>query len=71
MSTTGGGSNGDHRGLQVAITIVAAFVIGLCAGGLSWLSGVTVAGAVLTGGGTFAGVVALILVILTFLKPGQ
>jgi hypothetical protein len=70
MSAGGEDHDADRRGLQVAVVLLAAFVLGLCAGVLSWLGGTSVPAAVLVGCGSFGGIVILILAILHFMRGG-
>lgn len=71
MCTEGSDQDTKHRGLQVAVLLLAAFVLGVCAGVLSWLGGMPVAAAVLAGFGAFGGVVLFILAILRFMRVGS
>jgi hypothetical protein len=63
--------NCEHRGLQAAVVLLTAFVMGLCAGILSWLGGMPVAGAVLTGFASSGTVALFIFAVLRFIRTGQ
>jgi hypothetical protein len=54
------------RALWLAITIIAATLVGALAALLSWASGGSVPGALLVGGGAFAGTVLLVLTAIKF-----
>ncbi len=68
---TEGANNEVNRGLQVAITVLTAFVVGICAGVLSWLAGWPVPAAFLTGGGAILTTIGAILGILHFMRKGS
>ena len=56
------------KSLWVALGLVLALVVGTVAGVLDWLSGQAVAAAILTGGVTFGGAVALALSIFRTMR---
>lgn len=66
MSDQGPRRDLRHRGLQIALVLLAGFVLGICGGVLAWLGGSSVPGAVLVGAGSWAGSVALLLAVLHF-----
>jgi hypothetical protein len=70
MCSEGSDPNVGHRGLQAAVVLLAAFVMGLCAGVLSWLGGMSVAGAVLAGFAASGAVALFILTVLRFIRSG-
>ncbi|MGJ6963593.1 hypothetical protein ACSDR0_16945 [Streptosporangium sp. G11] len=51
----------------MAITLIAAVLVGVTGGILAWLGGALVANAIIVGGSSFAGTVLLILAIAYFL----
>lgn len=55
-----------QRGLQIALVLLAGFVLGICGGVLAWLDSTSVPGAVLVGAGSWAGSVAVFLAVLHF-----
>ena len=55
------------RALWLAITVLAAGMVGVTAGVLSWLGGMNSPNAILAGGGAFAGTVILGLTVIHFL----
>jgi hypothetical protein len=55
----------DLTAVWLALGLVLSIVIGAFAGVLSWLSDHDVPGAVIKGGGAFAGTVALVILIIT------
>lgn len=55
------------RALWLAITVLAASMVGTSAGVLSWLGGMNSPNAILAGGGAFAGTVILGLTVIHFL----
>ncbi len=59
-------SNSNARGLWLAITVLSAVLIGTAGGLLAWIGGLNPPTAILTGGGTFAGTVLLVLTMLRF-----
>jgi hypothetical protein len=59
-------NNSTARGLWLAITVLAAVIVGTAAGLLAWLGGMNPATAILTGGGAFAGTVVLVLTMVRF-----
>lgn len=58
------------RCLVVALCAALAVVVALVGGFLSWANGTSPAGAVLTGGGAFAGALALALAVAGVLARG-
>lgn len=54
------------RSIWLAIATLAALMVGATAGLLAWIGGLNPATAALTGGGTFASTLALILTIYRF-----
>jgi hypothetical protein len=54
------------RPIWIALILIVAVIVGTSAGLLAFASGAHVAVAVLTGGGTFAGTVMLLLALLKF-----
>lgn len=57
----------NPRPLWLAITLIAAVLVGVTGGILAWLGGALVANAIIVGGSSFAGTVLLILAIAYFL----
>ena len=57
---------GSLRAIWIALVLIIAVMVGASAGLLAWASGASVATAVLTGGGTFAGTVMLLMALLNF-----
>jgi hypothetical protein len=54
------------RGLWLAITVLAAVLVGSAGGLLAWAGGMNPPTAVLTGGGAFTGTALLVLTMLRF-----
>jgi hypothetical protein len=54
------------RGLWLAITTLAAVIVGAAGGLLGWAGGMNPPTAILTGGGAFAGTILIILTVLRF-----
>lgn len=59
------------RGVWLAIIVLAAALVGLVAGLLSWAGGMNPANAVLAGGGAFAGGVLLLLSAVQFVAGAE
>lgn len=59
-------TNSTVRGLWLAITVLAAVLVGTAGGLLAWTGGMNPPSAILTGGGAFTGTVLLILTMLRF-----
>ncbi|SNT61870.1 hypothetical protein SAMN05216276_10864 [Streptosporangium subroseum] len=61
-----------NRAIWLAIILLAAVIIGLAGGVLSWLGGATPAGAILFGAGGLAATVLLAITIVNFMAdPSQ
>lgn len=58
------GSSDPNHSLWIALAALTALVIGAAAGVLGWLSGQTIAGAVLTGGVALGGTLTLAVLII-------
>ena len=56
------------RAIWLGIILLAATMIGSAGGLLSWLGGMNVANAILSGAGTFSGAIILILALFHFLN---
>jgi hypothetical protein len=63
--------NSAIRALWFALMILASVVIGSAAGLLAWVDGDTVATAILKGGGSTGGSLALMLALFHFLESGK
>jgi hypothetical protein len=59
-------SSSTVRGLWLAITVLAAVLVGAGGGLLAWAGGMNPPTAILTGGGAFTGTVLLVLAMLRF-----
>jgi hypothetical protein len=59
-------TNSTVRGLWLAITVLAAVLVGSAGGLLAWVGGMNPPTAILTGGGAFAGTVLLVLTMFRF-----
>jgi hypothetical protein len=59
-------NNSTARRLWLAITVLAAVLVGTAGGLLAWLGGTNPPTAILTGGGAFAGTVLLVIAMLRF-----
>jgi hypothetical protein len=59
---------GDTRALWLAITMLAAALLGASAGLLSWLGGMNPPNSILAAAGAFAGTMLLILAVVHFLS---
>lgn len=59
-------SNSTVRSLWLAITMLAATMVGAASGLLAWAAGANPASAILTAGGGFTGTVLLVLAMLRF-----
>jgi predicted branched-subunit amino acid permease len=57
---------GSVRAIWIALIMIIAVMVGVAAGLLASASGASVATAVLTSGGTFAGTVMLLMALLNF-----
>jgi hypothetical protein len=64
-------SNPTVRGLWLAISVLTAVLVGFAGGLLAWASGLNPPAAVLSGGGSFAGTVLLLLTVLRFAASPQ
>lgn len=59
-----------ERALWMSIFLLGAVMIGVAAGLLSWLGGMSAPNAILSAGGTFGAALALVCVVFNFLTGG-
>lgn len=58
-------------GVEIAVVLLTAFVLGVGAGVLCWIGGAPVAMSILTGAGAFGGITLFILAVLRAWRSGS
>jgi hypothetical protein len=64
-------SDPNIRGLWLAISTLAATLVAVCAGLLSWADGASPPAAVIAGGAAFASAILLLLGVVRFVSDAQ